>query len=124
MQEVAQTLMMNAISSETRDKLPSAAAFVRESLMRQEPEAYARNCEALAETPAAAVERIEAPALLVTGDEDTVAPPTAVRAMADRMQASRGVRVAIFGRCGHWTPIERSQDCARELRGFIAAQRS
>ncbi|MBS0447386.1 MAG: alpha/beta fold hydrolase [Proteobacteria bacterium] len=124
LQDVAQTLMMNAISNETRDKLPSAAAFVRESLMRQDPEAYARSCDALADTPPAAVERIEAPALLVTGDEDTVAPPQAVRAMAERMQGSRGVRVSIYGRCGHWTPIERSQDCARELRAFIAAQRS
>jgi pimeloyl-ACP methyl ester carboxylesterase len=124
MQEVAQTLMMNAISNETREKLPSAAAFVRESLMRQDPEGYARNCDALAETPAAAVERIEAPALLVTGDEDTVAPPQAVRAMAERMQASRGgARISVFGRCGHWTPIERAQDCARELRAFLAQQR-
>lgn len=124
MQDVAQTLMLNAISNETREKLPAAAAFVRESLMRQDPESYARNCEALAEAPAAAVERIEAPALLVTGDEDTVAPPQAVRAMADRMQASRGgARLSVFGRCGHWTPIERAQDCSRELRAFLGAQR-
>ena len=36
---------------------------------------------------AAAVEQIEAPVLLVTGDEDGVAPPQPVRAMAERLHA-------------------------------------
>jgi 3-oxoadipate enol-lactonase len=123
MQEIAQTLMNGAISAETRRALPSAAAFVRESLMRQDPEGYARSCEALADAPAAAVERIEAPVLLMTGDEDTVAPPQAVRAMAERLVASKDVRTVVLNRCGHWTPIERADDCARELRAFLAGQR-
>jgi len=123
MQEIAQALMMGAVSAETRERLPSAAAYVRESLMRQEPDAYARSCEALADAPAAAVERIEAPVLLMTGDEDTVAPPQSVRAMAARLSASRGVRVVVLNRCGHWTPLERAADCARELREFLAANR-
>ncbi|HEY9064971.1 MAG TPA: alpha/beta hydrolase [Burkholderiaceae bacterium] len=120
MQEIAQTLMNGAVSAETRRSLPSAAAFVRESLMRQDPEGYARSCEALADAPAAAVERIVAPVLLMTGDEDTVAPPQSVRALAERLQASKSVRTVVLNRCGHWTPIERAEDCARELRGFLA----
>jgi pimeloyl-ACP methyl ester carboxylesterase len=124
MQEIAQTLMNAAISADTRQRAPAAAAFVRESVMRQDPDAYARSCEALAEAKPAAVERIEAPMLLVTGDEDTVAPPQAVRAMAERLaHVKGGVRVVVLSRCGHWTPVERPEDCARELRGFLAAQR-
>lgn len=124
MQEIAQTLMNGAISAETRQRAPAAAAFVRESLMRQEPEAYARSCECLAEAPAAEVARIEAPTLLVTGDEDSVAPPQNVRTMAEKLaNAKGGVRVVVLNRCGHWTPIERPEDCARELRAFLASQR-
>lgn len=124
MQDVAQTLMNAAISADTRQRSPAAAAFVRESLMRQDPEGYARSCDALAEAKAAAVERIEAPTLLLTGDEDTVAPPQAVRTMAERLGHARGgARVVVFNRCGHWTPIERPEECARELRGFLSAQR-
>ena len=35
----------------------------------------------------AAVERIEAPVLLVTGDEDGVAPPQPVRVIAEKLHA-------------------------------------
>jgi pimeloyl-ACP methyl ester carboxylesterase len=121
MQEIAQGLLQAAISADTRARLPLAVAFVRESLMRQEGEAYARSCEALAGAPAAAVERIEAPVLLVTGDEDGVAPPQAVRAMADRLHRAASKRVVVLPRCGHWTPIERHEECQRELREFLAA---
>jgi 3-oxoadipate enol-lactonase len=124
MQEIAQTLMNAATSADSRQRFPAAAAFVRESLMRQDADGYARNCEALADAKAAAVERIEAGTLLVTGDEDSVAPPQAVRAMAERLtNAKGGVRTVVLSRCGHWTPLERPEDCMRELRGFLPAQR-
>ena len=103
--------------------MPAAAAFVRESLMRQDPEGYARSCEALSEAKAAALEGIAAPTLLVTGDEDAVAPPQAVRALAERLSGARSVRAVVLNRCGHWTPIERPEECQRELRQFLAAQR-
>ena len=66
MQEIAQTLMNGATSADSRQRFPVAAAFVRESLMRQDPLGYARSCEALADAQPAAVERIEVPMLLVT----------------------------------------------------------
>ena len=123
MHEITQALLNAAISADTRQRLPLAVAFVRESLMRQDGEAYARSCEALADAQAAAVERIEAPVLLVTGDEDGVAPPQAVRAMADRLHGARSTRVVVLPRCGHWTPVERPEECQRELRDFLAGQR-
>ena len=121
MHEIAQALVNTALSAGTRQRLPLAVAFVRESLMRQDSEAYARNCEALANAQPAAVERIEAPVLLVTGDEDGVAPPQAVRAMADKLHGAKSSRVVVLPRCGHWTPIERPEECQRELREFLAA---
>lgn len=123
MHDITLALLNASISADTRARAPLAVAFVRESLMRQDGEAYARSCEALADAQAAAVERIEAPVLLVTGDEDVVAPPQAVRAMAEKLHAARSVKVVVLPRCGHWTPIERVDECARELAAFIAAQR-
>jgi len=123
MHEIALGLLNGAISAETRQRSPLAVAFVRESLMRQDADAYARTCDALAEASAAAVERIEAPVLLVTGDEDGVAPPQQVRAFADKRHSAKSTRVVVLPKCGHWTPIERPEDCARELRDFLAAQR-
>ena len=123
MHEIALGLLGAAISAETRQRSPLAVAFVRESLMRQDADAYARTCDALAEASAAAVERIEAPVLLVTGDEDGVAPPQQVRAFADKLHSAKSTRVVVLPKCGHWTPIERPEECARELRDLLAAQR-
>ena len=120
MHEITQGLVNAAISADTRARLPVAVAFVRESLMRQDGDAYARSCEALANAQAAAVERIEAPVLLVTGDEDGVAPPQAVRTMAEKLHRAGSTRVVVLPRCGHWTPIERPEECQRELREFLA----
>ena len=120
MHEIALAILQSAVSAETRQRAPLATAFVRESLMRQDPLGYARSCEALADAQPAAVDRIDAPTLLVTGDEDGIAPPQAVRAMAERMKR---VRVTVLNRCGHWTPIERPDDCLRELRDFLSSQR-
>jgi pimeloyl-ACP methyl ester carboxylesterase len=121
MHEITQALLNAAISADTRQRQPVAVAFVRESLLRQDGDAYARSCEALAGAQSAAVETITAPVLLVTGDEDGVAPPQSVRAMADRLHAAKNTRVVVLPRCGHWTPIERPEDCQRELREFLAA---
>lgn len=123
MHEITLALLNAALSADTRQRQPLAVAFVRESLMRQDGEAYARSCEALAEAQPAALDRIVAPVLLVTGDEDGVAPPQAVRALAERLHAAPSARVVVLPRCGHWTPIERPDDCARELREFLGAQR-
>jgi len=104
MQEITEALLGAALSADTRQRQPLAVAFVRESLMRQEGEAYARSCEALA-----------------SGDEDGVAPPQAVRAMADKLHRARSTRVVVLPRCGHWAPVERPDDCQRELRDFLFA---
>ena len=121
MHEITTALLDAALSADTRARQPVAVAFVRESLMRQDGDAYARSCEALAGAQAATVEKIVAPVLLVTGDEDGVAPPQAVRAMADRLHGAKSTKVVVLPRCGHWTPIERPEECQRELREFLAA---
>lgn len=121
--DIATALVGAALSAHTREQHPLAVAFVRESLQRQDPEGYARSCEALADAQAARVEAIACPVLLVTGDEDGVAPPQAVRALAERLHAAPHPRVVVLPRCGHWTPIERSAECQAELRSFIATPR-
>lgn len=119
MHDIAETLVNASLSADSRARLPLAVAFVRESLMRQDPEGYARTCEALAGAQAAAVEQIKAPLLLVTGDEDGVAPPQSVRSMGERFQAASNVKVVVLPKCGHWTPIERPDECSKELSQFL-----
>ena len=117
MQAIADQLVQSAISTETRTRRPVAVAAVRELLMRQCPDGYARSCDALAEAQAADVSGIECPVLLVTGDEDAVAPAQAVRQIGERI---RGARVTVLPRCGHWTPVEKPEECDDLLRRFYA----
>ena len=121
MQPIADALLQASVSAETRAKRPVAVAFVRESLMRQDPDGYARTCEALAEMMPADTSRIGCPTLLVTGDEDVVAPPQAVRMMGERIAGSR---VEVLRGCGHWTPVEKPEECVGLLKRFLTERRS
>ncbi len=119
MQEIADALLGSVTSNQTRAQRPVAAAFVRESLMRQTPDGYARSCDALAEAQAANISQLRCPALLVTGDEDPVAPPQAVRMMAEKLaQSGAWVQTEVLRHCGHWTPIEMPEACNTLLRSF------
>ena len=120
MQAIAEAIVQAATATETRERRPVTVAVVRESLMRQDPEGYARSCEALAAAQPVEPASIKCPVLLVTGEDDAVAPPQSVRAMGDRIG---GARVVVYPRCGHWTTYERPEECARELREFLGSQR-
>ena len=121
MQPIADALLQSSVSSETRTRRPAAAAFVRELLMRQDPQGYAQTCQALSEMQPADTSRIECPALLVTGDEDVVAPPQAVRMMSERIAGSR---VEVLRGCGHWTPVEKAEECTGLLNRFLSQRSS
>jgi pimeloyl-ACP methyl ester carboxylesterase len=120
MQEIANALVQAATSAETKAKRPATAALVREFLMRQPPDGYARTCDALAAAQPADTTKITCPTLLVTGDEDAVAPAGSVRQIAERMP---GCRLEILRGCGHWTPIEKPDECNDLLRRFYETNR-
>jgi 3-oxoadipate enol-lactonase len=117
LQSLAETLLTAATATETRTRRPLAVALVRELVMRQCPDGYARTCEALADAEAADVARIACPTLLVTGDEDTIAPAQSVRHLGARIAGSR---VEVLPRCGHWTPVEKPEECTALLQKFYA----
>jgi 3-oxoadipate enol-lactonase len=112
---IADALVQASTSNETKQRRHVAVAFVRESLMGQNPDGYARSCEALADAQSADTTRIACPALLITGDEDVVAPPQSVRMMAQKISGSR---VDVLRGCGHWTPVEKPEECIELLKRF------
>ena len=116
MEPIAEQIIAATLSAETRAHRPVAAAFVRESLMRQNPEFYARTCEALAKASAVDHRLIGAPTLLVTGDADVVAPVGMAQALADKI---KGARLSVLDRCGHWSTIEKPAECNEKMAGFL-----
>ncbi|OZI72066.1 alpha/beta fold hydrolase [Bordetella genomosp. 12] len=115
MQDIADLIVKAATSSETKTERPTALALVRESIMRQSPEGYAQNCEALADATSAEVETLAIPVLLVTGDEDGVGTPAGTAALAQRLTDSRSY---VLQGCGHWTTYEKPFESARILTDF------
>lgn len=118
---VADAVASAGLSSSTKEANPLAHAFVRELHLRQEAEGFAQSCEALASAKAADIRAIRCPTLLVTGEDDGVAPPTAAQALADRI---RGARLKVLSRCGHWTPLEQPKECSRLATDHIRTSAS
>jgi pimeloyl-ACP methyl ester carboxylesterase len=112
---IADAIVQGGTSAATRACRPEVAALVREFLMRQDAEGYALSCEALAEAQAAPVESLKIPALLITGSDDAVSPPPAVKALARRIQSSRTL---ILSGCGHWTTVEAATQVTEALLNF------
>lgn len=116
MADIGDALVANAISAHTRETSPAAAAFVRESVMRQDPESYAQTCEALSKATAVDARAIKAPTLLVTGDADTVNPVSVAQALSDKIAGST---LSTMDRCGHWATIEKPLEASRKLADFL-----
>jgi 3-oxoadipate enol-lactonase len=115
MAAIADMMLPVSTSAETRAMRPTVAAMVREILMRQPAEGYARTCEALAAAKAADLAKIKCQTLLVTGDEDMVGPPRATKLLASRIA---GATTRILPGTGHWTPIERPHEVNEALLNF------
>jgi pimeloyl-ACP methyl ester carboxylesterase len=117
MQEIADAVAKAATSAETKEQRPLVIAMIRETLMRQDPEGYARSCEALAAAQPAAAERIQCPSVLVTGDEDGVGTPAGVQALAARIS---GATSQVLKGCGHWATFEKPFECRAILETFYS----
>jgi 3-oxoadipate enol-lactonase len=118
---VADAIAAAALSTATKSANPVALAYVRESHLRQDAEGFAQSCEALAAARGADLRHMRRPTLLVTGEDDPIAPPTAAHALAD---TTKGAKVRVLAHCGHWTPLEQPKECARLASDHIRASAS
>jgi len=109
---IAQVVATTSIADETHRNNPSAQAFVRESLMRQDPMGYAVHCEALSKAAAANHDQIECPTMLIAGKHDSVAPV----AMAQQLKANiRHAQLEVIAGAGHWIMVEDAKRSAEIL---------
>jgi len=116
MQPVADAIVQASTAAVTRREQPVTVALIREMLLRQDAEGYARCCEALADAAPPDVAAIKCPTLLLTGDEDPIATATGMRAIGARLA---GARTRVVARCGHWATFERPKETASALEEFL-----
>ena len=108
----------DAVSSESIAAPPNSvtAAFVRESLLRQNPTGYADHCEALSKAEAADHSAIHCPTLLVAGEKDLVAPIDMARRLQKRIT---GAELKIIPGVAHWMMLEAGEQSAKLLRAHL-----
>src|SRR3984957_4590004 len=117
---IADPVAAAGLSSSSKADNPIAETFVRESHLRQDAEGFAESCEALASAKGADLRLVSCPTLLVTGEEDAVAPPTAAQGLAEKI---KGAKLKTLPRCGHWTPIEQPRNVRASFRNTSGSTR-
>lgn len=113
---IADQVVAGGTSAETKAARPEVAALVREMIMRQDPEGYARHCDALAGAQAADVAQISVPVLMITGDEDNTSPALASAVLKSKFP---NAELVILGRTGHWTTFERAGEVTEAIVNFL-----
>jgi len=116
LEQIVDSVIEGGLSKETRRSNPLVEAFVRELLLRQSAEGYARSCEAVASADAADIAKITCPVLLVAGAEDTVSPPAVSQTAAAELPNGKTL---ILESCGHWLPLERPAEVTQALVDFL-----
>lgn len=118
--DIAEGISNFALSPSSRENLPVAVAYVRDSIASQDAEGFARNCIALSQAQTARLELLHCPVLIVNGDEDMVTTLAGARDLARKLPLAR---VEVLGRCGHWPMVERPAESQRALREFLQSVR-
>jgi len=115
---IADAIVARSISPVTRSGRPEAAAFVRELVMRQDLEGYARNNEALAAATDPGPVGPHLPLLLIAGRDDTLSPPS----VSERIAVAHGsADVRVLDGVGHQIPLEDTSRTSQILTAFVAA---
>jgi 3-oxoadipate enol-lactonase len=113
---VAALILNGSVSRQTRAHKPEVAVLVRELVMRQDPEGYARNVEALGAAADPGPLPADIPVVIAAGDQDAMTTPEFCRELAG---GQANVTVRYLAGAGHWLPIEDGPAVTALLQDFI-----
>lgn len=117
MAAVVDAIVGAGTSSRSKEANSVAVAAVRLSLLGQDPESYAKACQALAgATEKLDVEALKMPTLIVTGQEDKVSPPSLCEQYNSRIQGST---LVVLKDVGHWHVFEDVAGVGQAIQSFL-----
>ena len=120
MEAVVDAIPMGALAPKTRNENPAVHALFRASLLANDPESYARDCEALVRADADALaSSVKAPTLLIGGSSDPTAPPASLQALASRLARAETVELPD---AGHAMQLDQPQLVSATLEQFFEAR--
>jgi 3-oxoadipate enol-lactonase len=103
-----------------RGRSPEAVERIREDFLTTDPEGYAGCCEALAEFDMRGqLGAIEAPTLVIAGEDDPVGTPERAAAIGEEVDGSR---VVVLPDAKHLAAVEQAEAVTRELEQLLAVE--
>ena len=111
-------MLPRLIGESTRRNRPDVAKQAREMMGEMSVAGIAACLRGMAarsdSTPT--LNTIDAPALILVGEEDTLTPPAEAQFMQQRIRGSRWARIPA---AGHWAPFEQAEAVAPIMRSFL-----
>ncbi|WP_091670870.1 alpha/beta fold hydrolase [Amycolatopsis marina] len=119
---LAESMMPKLLGEQTREGRPDVVETVRDLVESQRPEGIAWAQRAMAARPDSTelLRGTDVPTLIIVGEQDTLTPPEAARALAESMPSAE---FAMVGGAGHLTPLEAPERVSTEVLGWLARQR-
>ena len=120
MSALADRQLESMLGRSTRERQPELVDTVRHMMASTPPEGAVGAARAMAERPDSTpmLASIDVPTLVVGGAEDTITPPTVLRAMAAEIRHSR---VEILEQAGHVSALERPAAFNHVVSEFVGA---
>lgn len=116
--ERAEAEVEEAFSAHTKETRPELLGLYREILRSNDPDGYAASMRGMVEFDLREhLDAIEAPTLLVAGENDTVTPPLASLLLADGIAESR---IVVLQDVGHMIPVAAPKELAGAVQDFLA----
>ncbi len=113
------TLMERWFTPAFRREHADVVAAYADVLSRNDPEAYAAHCDAIAGLDLRpGLDAIRAPTLVIVGAEDTATPPAAAAALH---QGIRGSRLVVIPNAAHLSPVEQPDAFNAAVRALLSA---
>ena len=117
MKELAQGTLERWLGERFRKRHPETAERIRALVAGADPEGFAAACEALASFDVRArLAEIEAPTLVLVGENDPSTPPAVARRIADGIA---GARLEIVPDAAHLSIVEQKQFVTNALATFL-----
>jgi pimeloyl-ACP methyl ester carboxylesterase len=122
---VAERLLPRLLAAATFAAQPEVVAHVREMVNRTPVAGLVGALHALRDRPDSTptLGTIAVPALVIAGEEDKIAPPDEMRAMAQAIPGVGGAQFAVIPAAGHLAPLEQPLATSRALADFLEGLR-
>ncbi|MGH7461164.1 MAG: alpha/beta fold hydrolase [Longimicrobiales bacterium] len=113
-----ETMLPKLVSDHTRSAHPDVVVKAQQLMMENRAETVARALEGMALRPDSGplLQRIEAPAMVVHGEDDAIIPPDEAQMLA---RGIRGSRIALIPQAGHLSNMEKPVEFNRIMSDFL-----